>query len=83
MLTQEYVWRLHIEFIMMVSLVCTHEHICEEKEEAKVVMFIDIRIICMSTYVVQRLSGGLCDGNVTGLRPPLATRHNTPICAVG
>ena len=29
------------------------------------------------------ISGGLCDLDVTGLRPPLATRHNYALCAVG
>ena len=40
MLKQEYVWRLHIEFITMLSLVCSHQH---EKKEEKAVMFVEIR----------------------------------------
>ena len=37
----------------------------------------------LSTCVVYSESVRLCDLNVTGSRPPLATRHNYTLCAVG
>ena len=49
MLVQEYVWRLHIEFIVMVSLIYVATNM-SRKEEAKVVLFIEIRIIWLLKY---------------------------------
>ena len=34
MLVQEYVWRLHIEFMMMVSLVCSHQHVKKRRSKS-------------------------------------------------
>ena len=34
-----------------------------------------LKLQVLSACVVKRLSGELCDLNVTGSRPPLATRH--------
>ena len=54
MLVQEYVWRLHIEFIMMVSLVCSHQHVKKRRSKTSNIYRVAINNFNTSMLCVDR-----------------------------